>query len=194
MRPGYDQLEPAELLGLIRNRDQAAWNELVHRYAPLVWRVAMSHRLDPADANDVSQHTWITLADRLGSIRDPDRLPGWLATTARRESLRVIKSRGREPHSTCFLESVPETATERCPEPRALRNARDRLLWRAFAALPDRCQRLLGLLAHAPGLSYAQLAHAVGMKPGSIGPSRGRCLHELRRKLAVLGLTEGAVG
>jgi RNA polymerase sigma factor (sigma-70 family) len=194
MRPGYHQLEPAELLHRARDHDQSAWNELVSRYAPLVWRVAMSHRLDPADAHDVSQHTWITLGERLDRIRDPDRLPGWLATTARREALRVAKSRSREVHSTCFLDSIPETAVDCCPEPHALHSARDRLLWRAFAALPDRCQRLLGLLAHAPGLSYARLAHALGMKLGSVGPSRGRCLHELRRKLAVLGVTEGAAG
>ena len=194
MRPGYHQLGPGDLLYLAHARDQSAWTELVRRYAPLVWRVAMSHRLDPADASDVSQHTWIVLAERLDRIRDPDRLPGWLATTARREALRIAKSRSREVQSACFFDAIPETAVDRCPEPHALHRARDRLLWRAFAALPDRCQRLLGLLAHAPGLSYARLAHALGMKLGSVGPSRGRCLHELRRKLAVLGLTEGAAG
>jgi RNA polymerase sigma factor (sigma-70 family) len=193
MHPTYPHLELAELLHLARQHDQSAWNELVHRYAPLVWRVAMSHRLDPADAADVSQHTWITLADSLGSIRDAERLPGWLATTARRESLRVVKSRTREIQSTCF-DWIPETATDLCPEPHALRTIRDRLLWRAFAALPERCQHILGILAHAPGVSYAQVANALGMKVGSVGPSRGRCLHELRRKLAILGLTEGAAG
>lgn len=93
MRPGYDHLEPAELLERVRGHDQSAWNELVSRYAALVWRIARSHRLDPADAADVSQHTWITLADNLARIRDANRLPGWLATTARRESLRLLRSR-----------------------------------------------------------------------------------------------------
>jgi RNA polymerase sigma factor (sigma-70 family) len=194
MRPGYHQLELAALLHRARDRDQSAWNELVGRYAPLVWRVAMSHRLDPADAHDVSQHTWIALGERLDRIRDPDRLAGWLATTARREALRIARSRSREVQSSGFLDAIPETAVDRCPEPHALHSARDRLLWRAFAALPDRCQRLLGLLVHAPGLSYARLAHALGMKLGSVGPSRGRCLYELRRKLAVLGVTEGTAG
>lgn len=194
MRPGYDQLEPAELLDLARDRDQSAWNELVCRYAPLVWRVALSYRLDPADAADVSQHTWITLADNLGKIRDARRLPGWLATTARRESLRLLKSRTREVHAEALLGAVPETAVDLYPEAHALLTARDRLLWRAFAALPERCQRILGILAHAPGISYADVAQVVGMKLGSVGPSRGRCLHELRRNLAELGLTEGAAG
>ncbi len=194
MRPGYDRLDPAELLDRVREQDQSAWNELVSRYAALVWRVAMSHRLDPADAADVSQHTWITLADNLARIRDADRLPGWLATVARRESLRLLRSRTREVHADSFLDSVPETAIELCPEDHTLLSARDRLLWRAFLALPERCQQILGILAHAPGISYARVAHTLGMKLSSVGSSRSRCLHALRRHLAELGLTEGAAG
>ena len=193
MQPSYSDLEPGELLRLARGRDQSAWNELVRRYAPLVWRVAMSHRLDPADAADVSQHTWITLAEGLDRIRDEHRLPGWLTTTARRESLRILKSRSREIRSTGF-DSIAETAVDLCPEPHALRTARDRLLWRAFAALSERCQRILGILAHAPNITYADVARALGMNRDSVGQSRGRCLRELRRKLAILGLTEGAAG
>jgi RNA polymerase sigma factor (sigma-70 family) len=194
MRSGYEQLEPAELLDRVRGHDQSAWNELVSRYAGLVWRIAMSHRLDPADAADVSQHTWLALAGNLARIRDSSRLPGWLASTARRESLRLIRSRTREVHADSFLGTVRETAIELCPEDHLLSSARDRLLWRAFAALPERCQRILGILAFAPGISYARVADALGMKLGSVGPSRSRCLHTLRRNLADLGLTEGAAG
>lgn len=194
MQHSYEQLEPAELVRLAGARDQAAWRELVRRYAPLVWRVARSHRLDAADAGDVCQNTWLTLADRLGRIQDPERIAGWLATTARREALRVIRSRRREVDPSCLIEFLADTAVDRCPESRVLRTVRDRLLWRAFALLPERCQRLLAILSHAPGTSYEQVAAALGIKPGSIGQSRGRCLAELRRRLAVVGVTEGAAG
>ena len=192
MQPGYGNLEA--LLERVRDQDQSAWNELVSRFAALVWRIAMSHRLDPADAADVSQRTWIKLAENLARIQDANRLPGWLATTARRESLRLLKSRTREVHADAYLHSVPETAIDLCPEAHTLLSARDHLLWRAFATLPERCQRILGILAYAPGISYARVAHVLGMKLGSVGPSRTRCLHALRRNLAELGLTEGAAG
>ena len=194
MPNSLDQLDAAGLVALARARDQAAWQELVRRYAPLVWRVARAHRLDPADAGDVSQHTWITLAERLRTLRRPDRLAAWLATTARREALRVRASRSRELRPEWWPDTVADPCPEHWPEQHALRTARDRLLWRAFGALPDRCRRLLGLLAHAPELSYAQLAAAVGMKPGSVGRARGRCLDELRRRLAGLGIGAEAAG
>ncbi|HET9141893.1 sigma-70 family RNA polymerase sigma factor [Actinophytocola sp.] len=175
-----------DLVLLARARDQAAWHELVRRYAPVVWRVAAAHRLGAADRNDVSQNTWVALAEHLARLRRPDRLAGWLATTARREALRV-----RPPDRPVELpDLIEDPCPDHRPEQRAMRSARDRLLWRAFAALPDRCQRLLWLLAHAPDLSYAQVARSIGTKPGSIGPTRGRCLHELRRELARVGLSE----
>lgn len=189
-----DQLEAAELVRLARSGDQDAWYELVRRYAPVVWRVARAHRLDPADAADVSQNTWIALAEHLSAIREPDRVAAWLASTARRQSLRLLAARRREAYPEWWPDAVEDPDPDRWPEPHTLRTARDRLLWRAFTALPERCRQLLGLLAHAPELSYAQLAHVLGLKTGSIGPSRGRCLHELRRKLAILGVREGAAG
>jgi RNA polymerase sigma factor (sigma-70 family) len=189
-----DQLEVTELVRLARARDRDAWNELVRRYAPLVWRVALSFRLDHADAKDVSQHTWFALAERLAGLRDPERLAAWLVTTARREALRMHELRRRELRPAWWPDGVEETAPDRCPERCALLNARDRLLWRAFAALPENCRRLLGLIAHAPELRYPQVAQLLGVKPSTIGSSRHRCLHALRRKLSVLGIDEEVAG
>lgn len=194
----HDPLDTAELVQLARNRDQDAWNELVRRYAGLVWRVTTAHRLDPADAKDVSQNTWFALAEQLPRLRDPERLAGWLATTARRECQRLLTVRRREvpigtwPDSLAERDSCPDATG--WPEPRTLRTARDRLLWQAFGALPERCRQLLSLWVHSPELSYAQLGRALGMPTGSLGPTRGRCLHHLRRQLAVLGLASGEVG
>lgn len=180
-----------ELVRRARDGDQPAWRELVGRYASLVWAVAREHRLDRADAADASQNTWIALAEHLGSLRDPARIAGWLATTARRECLRIHTARRREVLADWLDEPAPD---ERGPEPRVLRAARDRALWRAFGLLPRRCRQLLGLFAHAPELTYAQLCAALGIKVNSIGRTRGRCLVELRRRLAVLDVREESVG
>ena len=59
------------------------------------------------------------------------------------------------------------------------------LLWRHFKDLPERCQQLLRVIALAERPDYAQVADALGMPVGSIGPTRGRCLAKL--KLALLG-------
>src|SRR6266576_1518803 len=75
-----------------RNGDKAAWDALVERYAPLIWSICRRYRLDRVDADDVAQSVWLHLLQHLGDLRDPAALPGWLATTARRECGRVVRA------------------------------------------------------------------------------------------------------
>jgi RNA polymerase sigma factor (sigma-70 family) len=169
--------------------DQAAWNALVERYTRLVWSVARAHRLSGTDAADVVQMTWLLLVENLDQIRDPERLPGWLATTARRECLRTIRLRNRE------LPSEPDDSYWDAPdedaEPldaRLLAEERDAVLWGCFQRLPGRCQGLLRVLMTSPSPSYAEVSAALDLPIGSIGPTRGRCLDRLRELVADAGL------
>ena len=91
-----DMSEVAELVRAAAEGDQAAWNGLVDRYNGLVWSVARSHRLSMADASDVVQTTWLRLVEHLGRLQDPERVGAWLATTARRESLRALRHSARQ--------------------------------------------------------------------------------------------------
>ncbi|MBB5954662.1 RNA polymerase sigma factor (sigma-70 family) [Saccharothrix tamanrassetensis] len=170
----------AELLAEAHRGDQGAWQEIVRRYIRLVWAVARSHRLSPEDAADVNQTVWLVLAQNLTRIRRPDRLGSWLTTTARRESLAVLRLRGRE-EPTDLWEPAHEGPN---PEDLALISDTDSRLWRAYTTLTDRCREILHLVAFAPELSFKQMAQAVGIPPNSLGPTRSRCLEVLRRRLA----------
>src|SRR5262245_64975338 len=75
--------------------DTAAWDELVERFGRLVWSVTRAHRLPDADAADVFQTTWLRLVENIDRIAQPGSLGGWLATTARRESLAVLRRNAR---------------------------------------------------------------------------------------------------
>jgi DNA-directed RNA polymerase specialized sigma24 family protein len=57
-------------------------------------------------------------------------------------------------------------------------------LWRAFGALSSRCQKLLRVLIATPPPNYAEVSAALDMPLGSIGPTRARCLRQLRERLA----------
>ncbi len=162
--------------------DDSAWRALVEQYRTVAWSVARAHGLAAADAADVVQATWLNLAQHLHAIREPDRLAGWLATVARRESLRVLAVRRQE------FELSDVESDLAGPESTAVDRDSDRALWLALDRLPDRCRTLLRLLASAPDLSYAQAARALGIKPSSVGRTRGRCLAVLRRQLECEGL------
>jgi len=60
----------------------------------------------------------------------------------------------------------------------------------ALADLSPRSQQLLALLTADPPMSYAQISAALGIPVGSIGPSRGRCLQQLRAHPALAALID----
>ncbi len=176
-------LEPttAELLAAAAAGERGAWDEIVDRYARLVWAVARGFSLSAADAADVSQTTWLRLVEHLGNLREPEHLGGWLATTARHECLRVLRKSGREivgADVDLDLESGEPT-----PETVVLDLERDRLLWQSLGEIPQRCQVLLRALASEPPPSYQDVSAALGMPIGSIGPTRARCLDHLKKRL-----------
>ncbi|MGN6302077.1 MAG: RNA polymerase sigma factor [Angustibacter sp.] len=176
-----------ELLQRAADGSQDAWNEVVRRYERLVWSVARAHRLDAADAADAVQTTWLRLVEHLGAIHEPDRLGAWLATTARRESLRLAARRRREQGQgdDDELATVADDGVD--VEASLLASERDATLLRALRRLDERCQRLLRVLSVSPPPRYDAVAEAFGMPIGSIGPTRGRCLQRLRGALTELG-------
>ena len=107
---GRDDPVVADLVTRARNGERQAWDALVERYAPLIWSICRSHRLDAADAQDAAQNVWLKLVDHLDKIRDPAALPGWLATTTRRECGRILRTARRPRDAGCALAAgtIPE--------------------------------------------------------------------------------------
>ncbi|MGI5131991.1 RNA polymerase sigma factor [Pseudonocardia sp. CA-107938] len=175
-----DDATTARLVSAAAAGDEAAWDALVDAYTGMLWAIARSFRLDQADAGDAVQTTWLRLVENLDRIEDPRRLPGWLATTVRRECLRILRRGGREAPggedwSDVLVADTPPV------DAALLADERDAALWRALQALGERCQQLLRVLMATPPPSYAAVSAALGIPVGSIGPSRGRCLDQLRR-------------
>jgi RNA polymerase sigma factor (sigma-70 family) len=168
-----------QLLDAAVHGDRRAWNELVDRYGRLVWAVVRSLGLDHATAADVSQTVWLRLVEHCADIRDPQRLPGWLATTARREGVRVLRSQRRQQPSDVVLD-IPDRLSPPTEE-MLLDDETSREVYTAFRELSEACQQLLRLLTAEPRLDYATIGQMIGRPVGSIGPTRARCIAHLRR-------------
>jgi RNA polymerase sigma factor (sigma-70 family) len=187
-------LAPEESAVLVRRAaggDARAWEGLVDSYVGLIWAIARSHRLSQGDAADVSQITWLRLLENIHRIDDPTRVGAWLATTARRECLRVLGRSSRQ-LLVAETETIPQPASQAAPEVDAglLAREREEHLHRALDELPPRCQDLMRLLMLDPAPSYEEISAALDMPIGSIGPTRGRCLRRLRRSLEAQGIAD----
>lgn len=171
----------AHIVMAAANGDAASWQQLVDRYSNLLWSVTRAHNLYGEDAADVVQTTWLRLIEHLPTLKNPDGLGAWLATTARRECLRSLR-RAARCHPSHEIDVLVDTEVAGA-DARLLQDERDAALWDAFNRLPVRDQALLRMLTADPGPSYEEIAAALGVAIGSIGPKRGRALERLRREL-----------
>lgn len=188
-----ERFDSAQLPGLLRaaaQGDQKAWDQLVDQFNGLLWAITRAHRLGHADAADVVQVTWTRLVENLDRIHDPEHVGAWLATTARRECLRLLRHAGRVQPMEEPLELTTRHRADSGPEVTVLTSERDALLRRAMRELSPRCQRLLGVLMAPEQPSYSEVSAALELPIGSIGPTRARCLDCLRRHAARLGLAD----
>ena len=166
-----------------RSGDPAGLDDLVRLMTPVLWQIARACSLDPAEAEDVVQTTWLALVRSRDRLRDPQAVGGWLTSTARREAWRVS---GRARTTTDVEDSALDllVPAARSSADEAVEADERTRLWRAVAALDARCQTLLRVVAFTERPDYASLSRDLGMPVGSIGPTRQRCLGKLRALLS----------
>jgi RNA polymerase sigma factor (sigma-70 family) len=178
-RPPADAAELGRLVSAASAGDTAAWSTLMGRFAARLRAVARGYRLAAQDAEDVVQTTWLRLVEHIDSVREPCAVGAWLEITARRESLRVLRTAGREhPTETEQLAPAPVAAVA---EQRLAANEERAAVAQAMIGLPHRQRQLLSMLLADPAPSYEEISRTLGMPVGSIGPTRARILDRLRR-------------
>ena len=165
-----------------RAGDDSALVELVRMMSPVLWHVVRATGLDREAAEDVVQNTWLTLVRSAETVRDPQAITRWLCTAARREAWRVSKAatRTRPVEDEVIDARLPVQSS---PEGKVVEDDEKAHLWRALGRLPERCQKLLRIVAWEPRPDYSSVAEGLDMPIGSIGPTRRRCLDKLRVEL-----------
>ena len=181
----FEQLVPLAIAG-----HEGAWETLVNRLKRVAWRAIAGFDLAPEDRNDAFAATFFRLNERLDTIREPAKLPGWVATTARNEVHTLLRARRRlratDPHD------LPAVGQAPVDDDRLAREELRAAVRDAFSSLSERCQELLRLATLDPPLSYAEIGDALGMPHGSIGPTRQRCLERLRQAAPLRAYVGGA--
>jgi RNA polymerase sigma factor (sigma-70 family) len=170
--------------------DPVALELLVDRFDSMLRAVTRSFRLSRWDADDVIQTTWLQFMQHGRALREPAALSGWLATTARRQSLLLLQRHVREQlmdDPTC--DAAGDHAE---PERELLAAERREALHGALGELPDRQRELMRLLLANPDVSYEQVSRQLAMPIGSIGPTRARSLDRLRRTSKLQALQAAA--
>jgi RNA polymerase sigma factor (sigma-70 family) len=173
----------AELVDAVRSggpERPGAWTELLRRHTPKMAAVARSFDIDRATADDLVQTAWLRFLERSDQLREPGSVGPWLCMVVRNEARRLVTRRRAVPVGDGW-----ELAPADLPEPTSNVVAGEEAiaLRSAFAKLGEACRQLLTLMIADPPLSYDEIAVALDRPRGSLGPTRQRCLDQLRKLL-----------
>lgn len=180
MAPPHDRADSsfADLVASALDGRRDAWETLVDRLQNVAWHAISGFSLASEDRQDAFSATFFRLFERLHTIREPEKLPGWVATTARNEVHVLLRARRRQVPSELDDAAVPAVTVELDED--LVRDERTRALRLALARLPEQCRQLLHLLMVDPPMGYAEISEVLGIPHGSLGPTRQRCLARLR--------------
>jgi RNA polymerase sigma factor (sigma-70 family) len=177
------ELSDEALVIACRRNDAAAWDLLVGRYRQLIFTIGRRAGLDEEQAADLLQLVFTILLERIDTIERPDLVGAWLISTTRREAWRLRRRErlaGVSAAEGDTLDALPDNGE--LPEELVQRLEAQRRLYMALESLDGRCRELLTMLyLRADNPTYAEIAAAMGMREGAIGPTRARCLQKLRR-------------
>jgi RNA polymerase sigma factor (sigma-70 family) len=169
-----------ELLDALAAGDESTWQTTVRRYEGLLRSAARVVLRSDADVDEAVQRTWVLLFRNADRINDPQRLPGWLSTTARREALAILRGQQRAIPSEDVADRV---APDDSDVATAMMDAElRRALDEAVEKLPLSQRLIVQALLREPA-SYDALSAELGIPRGSLGPLRGRAVRSLRAQL-----------
>lgn len=171
------------LFAAYRDGDSGKMSDLVRLLTPILWHTVRASRLDTATAEDVVQTVWLALVRRADTISEPLAVLQWMVVTAKREAWRVARTQARVRPEDMDASPPGGPDSPHSVEDEVVRDDVQNRLWHHISQLPERCRALLRVIAFADRPDYADLAKALDMPQGSIGPTRGRCLAKLRLSL-----------
>ena len=172
--PREDPTELGVLLTRAIGGDRNAWEEIVDRHNSLVWYIVRSYHLSDADSADAVQTAWLRFLENATRIRDPERIGTWLATTTRRECVRLSVAAQRVVPTAGTFGEFDVLEGEDVAVNRLIAEEERAAVHEALEQLPPRWRRVITLLMEEPDAPYALLAEELGVPVGSIGPTRGR--------------------
>jgi RNA polymerase sigma-70 factor (ECF subfamily) len=174
-------IQGAELVRAAALGDEAAFTELVARHHRDLLRIAYVICRDAALAEDAAQAAWAIAWRRIGDVKDPNLVRGWLVAVVANEARRLMRSRHPHVHEISVadieLEGVPDLRSD----PLADRIAKADLR-RVLASL-DPTDRALIALRYIAELSSDEIGQALGMSPSGARGRLSRLLLRLRGDL-----------
>ena len=174
--PGVSDLSLVEWVRRARAGDEAAFRWMVEKFSHQMAQVCFVVCGDAELADEAVAAAWPAVWQKLGSLRDPERLNSWLISIAANHARQIARSRRRR--------AIREIAVSDAHEPSATGRREEEIdLANALARLTPEDRALLAL-RYVCGFDSNELAHATGLSPSGTRARLARLLERMRRELS----------
>lgn len=174
-----------ELIKRAQSADTDAFCQLAGRYERRIYSLALHYCHDRQDAEDLSQEVWLKAYQAIGTFRGESGFYTWIRKITincflNRERANFMRWRG-------FFGEKPGDDENKLPQvPSVETTLHNRILFakvmQALSQLTPR-QRLIFVLKHHEGMTYEEIAAAVGCSSGTAKKAVSRALTKLREHL-----------
>ena len=182
--------QEAAVIQSILDGDVNAFETLVKEYEKNVYNLALRMTGNSEDAADMSQEAFIKAYNSLSSFRGDSKFSVWLYRIVSNVCLDYLRSRTRKPTVSLSTEEVELDIADESQSPELLldRSLTRDAVRRGLAALPPDHREIL-LLREIQGLSYEEIAAALGLEAGTV-KSR---IFRARKKLCSFLIKDGNI-
>ncbi len=162
--------------------EEAAWKNLVDRYARLVYSVTLAQGMRLEDADHVFQQVFTRTFHHLQNLHDRKRIAAWLIATTCHECQRLHQ---RTPQ-TMDLDETPPDLDDLSAEDIQIWERRH-IIGQAMQQLESPCREILQALFRDPPVDQTTIAGQLGIPLSNFSTLRARCFKKLETILASMG-------
>ncbi len=151
--------------------ERTQFNDAVHRYQDMVYRIALHHHANPADAEDAVQEVFLRLFTREKGFESGEHLRRWL--------IRVTVNVCRDTLKSAWRRNVPLDSVGELP---AFEQPEQRELYQAVMALPEQDRTVLDLFYYEE-LTTKEIARLLHIRQTTVTTRLSRARERLKRQL-----------
>lgn len=185
----YAKLSDLDLIGLLKQQDEAAFTEIYNRYWKKLFTAAANKVHDFNEAEDIVQKIFITIWDRRSVIEIKSSLASYLAVSVKYHVFKSLDCSFRQKHfkdekaANAVLE-ISDDSTRQWLEFQEIRKRLEQLV----AELPEKC-KLVYQLSRDKGYSQKQIAEELNISEKTVEAHLGKALKSLKTGLRSFFIT-----
>ena len=165
--PTFNDLTDAELIQLVRNRNEAAFTELIFRYTPRIWTIIVGNSRQRRDAEEIRNDVWMAVWQNIKGLQKVDSFGEWLQRIAYNACKRYYtsghRSRDEIPHTHAVLvEHIDQNATARYRETQLIAEVKE-----VVRHLPEKV-RSVAELYYLESWHIKEIAEALELPIGTV--------------------------